>query len=97
MKNPNNQTLKYHNNINLGFKGGATGISPVAKQGKRLVFQFWQQHANNFIDNLLHVLKEGLFGSTLSAREFDSKHWKGQCIEHVSLFKQFYYYYFKSL
>lgn len=78
-----NYTIKYHNSINGGFQGGGAGISPVAKQGKRLLLQFWQQHANNFIYNLLHVLKEWLFGPTLSAREFDSKHWKRQHIRHV--------------
>lgn len=51
-------------------------IIPVAKKSKWLLFQHRQQCANNFIHDLLHTVKEWLFGSALSAWKCDSQHWK---------------------
>lgn len=53
-------------------------ITPVAKKSKWLFFQLRQQRANNFIHNLLHTVKEWLFGSALSAWKCDSQHWMKQ-------------------
>lgn len=37
-KNLNNYSIKRNNNINYTVKGSGAGISPVAKQGKWLLF-----------------------------------------------------------
>ncbi|TNN38843.1 hypothetical protein EYF80_050985 [Liparis tanakae] len=49
-------------------------ITPVSKQSKRLLLQHRQQHTDDLVHDLLHVLKEGLSGSALSARQLHSKH-----------------------